>query len=110
MKAISEWTTEEILQWIYIIGERSDRVISYAQYSEDWTAYNEDEQLYADLGEELVRRGLDHEGKPYVTLVSVRHNLSQSVKELNRSIIEALPKWLRKLLRFDTDNPSSVGE
>lgn len=64
MKPISEWTTEEIKRWMYAIGERSDRVISAAMDSGDWSEHDSDEKLCKELEIEMWHRGLYANGKP----------------------------------------------
>jgi hypothetical protein len=56
-KPVSEWTTETIRQWMYIIAERSDRLISSAMETDDWDEYNDDDKMYTKLSTELNRRG-----------------------------------------------------
>ena len=53
----SEWDTATIRQWMYVIGERSDRVIHRAMEDDDWSDYEDDERMYSDLSAELERRG-----------------------------------------------------
>lgn len=61
---MTTWDAKELARWVYAIGERSDRVISNAHASGDWSEYEADERLYAQLVAELKRRGLNAEGKP----------------------------------------------
>jgi hypothetical protein len=108
MKAINEWTTEEIRSWIYAIGERSDRVISRAMDDDDWSEYESDERLYSKLEDELIwERGIYPNGQPIDGLLGARVRLHIALVQLKRSIWDALPKWMQ---RFISDNPSSEGQ
>lgn len=60
---MTKWTVEEILRWFYAVEERSDRVISNAMASDDWSEHDSDERLYKQLKQELARRGLRYTGK-----------------------------------------------
>lgn len=61
---LTTWEVKELCQWIYVIGERSDRVISEAMNTDDWSDYDADESMYRRIADELARRGLNLEGKP----------------------------------------------
>jgi len=109
VKAISEWTTEEILRWVYAIGERSDRVISEAMETDDWSDYESDERLHNQLETELMKRGLYANGKPIPSISP------EKLPEVQRLLAEGKVYEAQKLIidEFDrttaSDNPASEG-
>lgn len=55
---VTKWEVSKILQWMYVIEERSDRLISHGMYTDDWTEHDDDEKMHEKLAGELKRRGL----------------------------------------------------
>lgn len=62
MDDLKDWTVDTICQWMDVIGERSDRVISSAMASDDWSDHDSDERMYQELSAELTQRGLKYTG------------------------------------------------
>lgn len=56
-KPVSEWDTATIREWMYAIEVRSDSVLSDAQYTGDWSDFEDDERMYTEFAAELKRRG-----------------------------------------------------
>lgn len=61
---MTTWETSELVQWCYVIAERSDRLISQAMYDDDWREYEDDERTYRKIADILKSRGLRADGKP----------------------------------------------
>jgi hypothetical protein len=56
-KPVSEWETATIREWMYAIEMRSDSVISEADYTGDWSDFEDDERMHAEFSAELKARG-----------------------------------------------------
>lgn len=61
---VNTWPVSELLSWQYAIAERSDRVISEAMLTDDWSNYEADERMYNKLSDALTIRGLNAWGSP----------------------------------------------
>lgn len=61
---MTTWETSELVQWCYVIAERSDRLISQAMYDDDWREYEDDERTDRKIADIPKSGGLRADGKP----------------------------------------------